>query len=371
MHLKYAGSLSSICLVVCWGCVVAQTYTVTDLGQGSGHGINDLGQVVGASSECSSFGTAITFATLWSGGTCSMLRSDAAPSAASAINNAGLAVGYATGGRFIGAVLFPGGNSIVISHADGLALHINESGAVVGASFFPAETGVGRIGISIATMWPAGCVSIDCATQLVGLGYSSRPSGTAYAINNAGQVVGCSTVSNDSGPQFELPTLWNGSTPTALGTVSGYLNGCALGINSSRVIVGYSRTPSSTGQVLYVATRWTGLNATALPLPPGATYSVANAINERGLVVGFSSNGATLWDGTTVIDLNAASMHGAHVTLQDATAINSRGQIVVNGYDSVANSAHVYLLTPTGKSGPSGNLRARSDPGFFTVSATS
>ena len=344
MHVKYAGSLSSIYLVVWWGCAVAQTYTVTDLGQGSGHGINDLGQVVGASSECSSFGTVITFATLWSGGTCNILGSAAASSAASAINNAGLAVGYATGG-----------------YADWLALDIDESGAMVGASFFRAETGVGRIGI--ATMWPAGCVRTDCATLLVGLGQSSQPSGTAYAINNAGQVVGCSTLSNDSGPEFELPTWWNGSTPTALGTVRGYVNGCALSINSSRVIVGYSRTPSSTGpgstgQVSFVATRWTGLNATALPLPPGATYSVAQAINEQGLIVGFSSNGATLWDGTTVIDLNAVSMHGPNVTLQDATAINSRGQIVVNGYDSVANSAHVYLLTPKGKPGPSASLRA-------------
>jgi uncharacterized membrane protein len=151
--------------------------------------------------------------------------------------------------------------------------------------------------------------------------------------------------------------------------VSGYLNGCALGINSSRVIVGYSRTPSSTGQVAYVATRW-ALNATALPLPPGATYSVANAINERGLIVGFSSKGATLWDGPTVIDLNAVSTHGPNVTLQDATAINSRGQIVVNGYDSMANSAHVYLLTPKGKPGPSGNLRARSDPSFNTAATS-
>jgi probable HAF family extracellular repeat protein len=97
-------------------------------------------------------------------------------------------------------------------------------------------------------------------------------------------------------------TIWNGTTPTALGTLPGWQDSLAVGINDLGQVVGYSR--------------------------------------------GNGSTKATIWDGTTPIDLSTLlGRTGAGWTLSQATAINSLGQIVGWGFNRLGLQRG-FLLTP-------------------------
>jgi probable HAF family extracellular repeat protein len=85
----------------------------------------------------------------------------------------------------------------------------------------------------------------------------------------------------------------------------------------------------------------------------GGMDSEANAINNAGQIVGYSTYSsstypnysATIWDGTTAIDLNTLVTLPSGFVLNVATAINDSGWIVGYGTNS-ANETHAFLLTP-------------------------
>ncbi len=114
-----------------------------------------------------------------------------------------------------------------------------------------------------------------------------------YNINNAGQVVGSSVGG---------ATVWNGSTPTYLGS------GMAFDINESGQVVGVS---------LGQATLWNG--GTPTYLGDGR----ASGINDAGQVVGTSAGlRATQWNGTTPSYLASGAQ------FSQALEINNAGQAV-------------------------------------------
>jgi probable HAF family extracellular repeat protein len=86
----------------------------------------------------------------------------------------------------------------------------------------------------------------------------------------------------------------------------------------------------------------------------GGAVSQGDAINDKGQVtgtaytVGNAEPHAFLWNGSAMLDLNKIVQPlQPHVTLMLGIAINNRGQILADGYDSNLNQTHAYLVSPT------------------------
>ena len=311
----------------------AQSYNLTDLGQGVAFGVNNVGQVVGYSGGAPN-------ATIWNGTTPTILGSvpGQSRSIANGINDTGQVVGYSlsfngNGDQISQAVIWHGTTPTVLGSPAGgissVANAINNAGQVVGQS-------TGSSNIPQAVIWNG-----TAPTVLGGLG-GSDGSG-AYGINNAGQVVGLSYAAGNQ-PQA---VLWHGTSPTVIGLTTAASD--AVAINNAGRSVGASYTPVGSGGP-YIATAWNGNTPTILGTLGGAT-SGASAINDAGQIVGYSTTAlnsgtrnATIWDGTTPINLNSL-LTVAGWTLMEATGINNAGQIVGYGI-APGGITDAFLLTP-------------------------
>lgn len=213
------------------------------------------------------------------------------------------------------------------------ATGINNAGQVVGYSSIPGDAS------SHATLWK-GNAAID-------LGTLGGTSSWAWGINDAGHVVGQSTTAGDASAHA---TLWVGTTAVGLGTLGGTVSG-AVGINNAGQIVGQSYT---SGDASAPATLWSGTSVIELGTL-GGTIGAATAINNSAQIVGWSSTTgnarslATLWNGTVATDLNRfldVSAVTAGWILENATGINDHGWIVGDAYNSRTGQYRAFLLTP-------------------------
>jgi probable HAF family extracellular repeat protein len=239
----------------------------------SGTGINDTGEVTGASNTGTEM---VPF--LWT----------------------------ATG-RLKRIPLLPGDNC-------GQASSINRYGHVVGYSS-------GHSGAR-AFFWGRNG-SIRQLATLPGGDYSK-----ARDLNDRDEIVG--TSGSSAG---ERAVLW-GKTGTVsdLGTLPGDYASESIAINNNGDVVGYSKGPG--GMRAFLWNKTAGMQA--IGLLPGRDSSRALAINDLGEVVG-SSTGASgdhafIWtkqDG--MVDLNDASSADLGVVLFEAHAINNKGQIIAMG----------------------------------------
>jgi probable HAF family extracellular repeat protein len=217
---------------------------------------------------------------------------------------------------------------------------INDNGQVVGAT--PS-----LITYTYSSyLWSSGPIA-----ELPRLDGSLQSSSEAYAVNDAGVVVGA---------EGNRPFKWNGTTivnldpaegggataVNAAGKVAGFANTAsgsqafmhdgtlhllgtlggansqANGINSSDVVVGWANTADGHMH----AFRWTqGTGMQDLGLPPGASDADASAINTGGTVVGHANvsglQRACKWSGGTSSFLDASGSGMAN-------AINDLNQIV-------------------------------------------
>ena len=122
----------------------------------------------------------------------------------------------------------------------------------------------------------------------------------AYGINNTGQVVGYAYTIGDGDPYHA--TLWNGTTPTDLGTLGGTRSE-AYKINNSGDVIGMA-------------------------------YTATNATNHP-----FLYTGGIMYD---FYDLLAS---GTGVTDLGVSDINDLGQI--SAFGTIGGQQHALLLTPT------------------------
>ena len=111
----------------------------------------------------------------------------------------------------------------------------------------------------------------------------------AYAINNAGQVVGWSKALIEGSNISNRAFLWQGGVMTDLGSLGGTLGASwATDINDAGQVVGYAE--AGTGETH--AFLWQDGVMTDLGTLPSGTRSEAHAINEAGQVAGWSYNAA-------------------------------------------------------------------------------
>lgn len=362
-------------------------YVITDLGplQTTQYGyvergafaLNDAGQVVGGD----------TRAFLWSDGEKTDLGAlpeegpeDFAFSVAYGINNCGQVVGnsgsfgpiFMSGLQFSRGILYENGRlrQLTQQNASFKPYAINDRGQVVGLNAYRGflyENG---------RLLPLGTLSH------VPVGNRS----TARAVSNAGQVVGWSTVNaGTSGPPYgaidhpvkrqgkwvaetvqRVPTrtffthacLWRVSGKAIrsrdLGTLRGWANSYAYGINDRGKIIG--SVSNAKGRPYGVDTDkedmdrrveaflWGGDKMMGLGTLPGCRDSEAYGINNSDAIVGSSGHRAFVWQSGKMQDLNVLLPAASGWILEEARAINNKGQIAGSGTRD--GQPHAFLLTP-------------------------
>jgi probable HAF family extracellular repeat protein len=166
-------------------------------------------------------------------------------------------------------------------------------------------------------------------TSMQDLGTLGGSHVTAYAINNAGQIVGTSSTTNDTYPPYHAFLYSNGSMQD-LGTFGGSGSSAAAISQNGQIAgtVSYSTPSYYSHAVLYSSGTVHDLGVLGT-----GTYSWPSGVNNSGQVVGTSyidSSGtyhAFLYTGGSMHDLALAGS-----TYSSANAINNGGQVVGNYY---------------------------------------
>ena len=190
-------------------------------------------------------------------------------------------------------------------------------------------------------------------TDLGTLGGTFGVIGGAYALNNRGQVVGQSNLSGDT---LFHPFLWTAPGPMRdLGTLGGP-TGTANAINEAGEIVGFADTAPG-ASTLTDAFLWQDGTMTDLGTLAGDCFSGAFGINAWSQVVGqsiscdFTVFRAFLWEKGQIIDLNVFVPAGSDFTLTDVETINDRGEMF--GIGTLANgNDRAFLLIPCDENHP-------------------
>lgn len=315
-------------------------YTITDLGalpgdasseaglgtQSYSDGLNNLGQVSGASSNPSA-----DVATLFSNGSTTNLNTlNASVSLGNAINASGQVAGEEenpSNGIFH-AFLYTNGsmqdiNDNTLFPNGSIAYGINKSGQVVGQGFITNSN-------FHAFLYANG--------KMTDLNPFNGFQSIARSINDSGQVIGSSTGNNAA------TWLYANGTLTVLSTSnSGYF------INNNGQIVGVN---SSNRGALYSNGSWTDLGTLQ-----GATSTIAMGINSSSQIVGTAlfpvksyhpfvpgPKIAVIFTNNGPADLNKV-VGSSGYSLNYATAINDSGQIAVVATNS-SKQRRALLLTP-------------------------
>jgi len=335
-------------------------YKVVDLGTippgytSNARSINDNGQIVGFGRGAPGH-HAILFDPTGNGDNIDLGTFGGVFSLASSINNLGQIVGYAdTSSGEQHATLFDptgSGNNTDLGTLGGdesAARAINNIGQIVGYSaereYHNGHSGW-RLRNQRATLFdPTG------QGNNINLGTLGGSSSEAYSINNNGQIVGASRITNGlfRAALFD-PT--GGGSNINLGTLGGP-NSYAYCINNNGLIVGAAEDSLWYEQATLYNPMGSNINLGTIP---GYRMSSAQSVNDSGQIVGWSSTHlgcieyrAVLFDPTgsgNNIDLNTLIDPACGWTLKIAWSINNSGQIVGSGINPYGEK-RAFLLIP-------------------------
>lgn len=226
-------------------------------------------------------GSSSTQPFLWQGGVMQPLPGGTSYAHANAINNAGTVVGDADGR----AVIWQNGQMQTLPKlptlSGSIAIDISETGVVVGSGYTSQYT-------SQAWRWSNG--------QLTQLSSGSARGAGATSVNDLGNAAGFVEL----GGNLDQAARWDSDALILLDQLAGTNSARAYGINNSGIVVGSS----------------------------------------------FAGGGsqATLWEGSSAVDLTQRLTNGQGWDLWQAMDINGHGQIV--GWGTYEGRYVSYLLTP-------------------------
>jgi probable HAF family extracellular repeat protein len=320
---------------------VPKKYSVVALPLASGAAISPFGKVVGDS--LNSVGTQHAFSYL--NGTLTDLGAFAGtdtdptldPSHGAAVSITGLVVGDSTiPGLFTHAASFWGGAVKDLGTLGGFnstATGVNLIGSIVGYSDI-STTDLSKQHAFVTV--PKGLKDLGTL--------ASTGSSQAFAINDLGSIVGQSDVGTGDTHAF----LYKRGKMKDLGTLGGS-SSAAVAINDLEVAVGSAALTgdANTHAVAYYHGKVVDLGVLTVG------DSAANAINDLLQIVGASGFNsetndirAVIYTGSKFIDLNTLIDPTLGIFLNNAIAINDKGQIVAQGTDVDGNFA-TYLLKPS------------------------
>ncbi|WP_166894536.1 PEPxxWA-CTERM sorting domain-containing protein [Massilia sp. CCM 8734] len=312
-------------LVLCAACLPALAapaprYSITTILAGQfdyveATGINNRGDVVGGAYVTGQEWRGYLFA---DGRTTQLGSLGGQYTRVQAINEARQIVGESrTPGGISHAVMFSGAtvtNLTPWALRDSAASAINNAGTAVGAI-------------------PCDCLEFHAARFTRGggvsdLGTLGGKSSNADGINNAGQIVGWAAL---AGPYTPRAFLYEKGKMRDLGTLGGEWSS-ASAINEAGHVAGSSALGGQGGDhaFLYVNGVMSDLGALS------GMDSAARGMNNAGQVVGLSYQGwdineAVLWEGGALFNLNSLIDPASGWHLTDAGAINDLGQIAASG----------------------------------------
>ena len=181
------------------------------------------------------------------------------------------------------------------------------------------------------------------------LGLMGEQETYAADISEAGEIVGRRgfAVANDEG------FLWENGEMTFLGPIPGGFTSNALAINENRQIVGAGLLQDAkTGELLIRPFLWEEGAMLLLPSLPGEESCGAHDINDFGQIIGFCSSSenpniirAFLSQSGVTYNLNAVVAIEPPLVIERARAINNAGQIIADGKNLRGDNV-TFLLTP-------------------------
>lgn len=139
----------------------------------------------------------------------------------------------------------------------------------------------------------------------------------AYGLNDAGQVVGWSTIpacTTANGFPCRRAFLWENGAMTDLGLLPGDEESFARAINNAGLIVGTSESDIIAGSGTFHGTVWAGGGPVALP-DLGQGQSFAHDVNNSGRIAGHTQDQATnrdtavTWQGAVITNLGTSEPH--------------------------------------------------------------
>jgi probable HAF family extracellular repeat protein len=175
--------------------------------------------------------------------------------------------------------------------------------------------------------------------------------GTLYGgpntVNEKGQAVG--VLVSDCAASVASAALWEHGSVTYLGSLGGKALDEGVAINDEGQVVGFASLPGDAAFHAFFWSKGTGMKD--LGTLPGDVLSFAAGINGESQIVGtsFDANGnprAFLEQDGVMIDLNTLIPAGFPLSLLYAFDINSRGEIVGQGFDPATQQLHAYLARP-------------------------
>ena len=340
-RLQLLSLIIFFCSVTAVGQTTSPQYTITELGDFSARALNYSGTVVGfKGNRAVLFRNGVLTDITPAGGVIAQAnRINDSDQVVGQVFFCDMVEGNCINGRTRAFVFDREASTVLgtLGGRDSMALGINNAGQVVGWSHTAGPT-PGTSGPEHAFIFQNGIIE--------DIGTKTTSNGTwASNINESGQVSGWARGSSGNLSDHG-PFLYSGGTFQFFGVI-----GTAWDINNAGQIVGgMGGNDDGSGQAFLFSG---GVVKNLGNVSPQHTYALANAINNAGHVVGFSSprflsssgEQAFIFTAGVMQNLNNLIPSNSGWVLTQARDINDAGQIVGEGFKD--GQPRAFLLTPT------------------------